>query len=316
MGRPSLEGVDLKLNRAIDRFETLVNASNEFGEDPDSKLIVVEDHSEPPGIVLRVKEVRRPPPEIALLIGECVQQYRSALDHLAFQLLIANTRGRIPARLVKRSEFPIFNSGPRFRGKLNRKGQPLAGSGLAKIEGIREDAARAIEQLQPYHRWKHPRTRILWQLQELSSIDKHRFPHVAQAIQRGSAMTVIKAHNIARLEGPGFKPGPFKRDAVVAEFKIVPADSRYGVQMNVKPELLTDIAFGKGSQARSVRGKSVTVTLYEIGAFIASDVLPPLTATLGLNSKFRPGRLTDAMDLSPDEREALSSGSVHKLSHA
>jgi hypothetical protein len=86
--------------------------------------------------------------------------------------------------------------------------------------------------------------------------------------------------------------------------------------MQVEPELLTDIAFGKGSEARSVRGKSVIVTLYEIGSFIASDVLPSLTAVLGLSSEFRPGRLTDAMDLSPDEREALSGGSLQKLSHA
>lgn len=316
MGRPSLEGVDLKLNRAVDRFEALVKASNEFGEDPDSNRIVVEDHPDPPGIVLRVKEVNRPPPKIGLLIGECVQQYRSALDHLAFQLLVANARGHIPAKLAKRSEFPIFNSGPRFRGKVNRKGEPLAGSGLAKIEGIHRDAARAIERLQPYHRRKNPGTLALWQLQELAGIDKHRFPHVAQAVQRGSAMTVIKGRNIAGLKGPGFIRGPFKRDAVVAEFKIVPTDSRHGVEMKVEPELLTDIAFGKGSQARSVRGKSVTVTLYEIGSFIASDVLPPLTAVLGLTSEFRPGRLTDAMDLSPDERETLLGGSVQKLSHA
>jgi hypothetical protein len=78
----------------------------------------------------------------------------------------------------------------------------------------------------------------------------------------------------------------------------------------VEPELLTDIAFGKGSPARSVRGRSAIVTLYEIGAFISSDVLPPLTDILGLSSSFDPGRLIDAKALSPSEREALSDGSV------
>src|SRR3954447_2347916 len=161
MGRPSLEGVDLKLNRAVDRFEALVKAAGKFGTDPNSKRLAIEDHPDPPGIVVRVKEVSSPPPELQLLIGECVQQYRSALDHLAFQLLVANTRGRIPAKLAKRSEFPIFNSGPKFRGKFNRKGKPLAGSGWAKIEVIVADAAKVIQRLQPYHRRQNPRSRVL-----------------------------------------------------------------------------------------------------------------------------------------------------------
>jgi hypothetical protein len=122
-------------------------------------------------------------------------------------------------------------------------------------------------------------------------------------------LTVVKARNVTRLEGPGFIPGPFKRDAVVAEFKIVRADPRHGVQVQVDPELLTDIAFSKGSLARSVRGESAIVTLYEIGAFIASDVLPPLTASLGLSSRFAPGRLIDAKELSPSEREVFGGSS-------
>lgn len=270
----------------------------------------MEDHPQPPGIVLKVKEVRRPPPRLGLLISECLHQYRSALDHLAFQLLVANTRGRIPAKLAKRSEFPIFNSGTRFRGKFNRKGEPLAGSGWAKMQGIDTDAATVLEGLQPYHRRKNPRARILWQLHELSTIDKHRLLHTTQATTRGSAITVIKVGNVAELRGPGFIPGPLKRDAVVASYKIVPIDPRRGVQVQVEPELLTDIAFGKGSPARSVRGRSAIVTLYEIGAFISSDVLPPLTDILGLSSSFDPGRLIDAKALSPSEREALSDGSV------
>lgn len=312
MGRPSLTGVDLKLNRGVNRFHAFLKAANEFGVDPDSKRLGIENHPQPPGLVVRVKEVRSPPPQLALLIGECVQSYRSALDHLAYQLLIANTKGRIPVKFSKRSEFPIFNSGPKFRGKFNRKGEPLAGSGWARIQGIDSAAAAEIERLQPYHRRKRPRSRILWQLQELSNIDKHRLLHVTQGAQRGSALTVIKAGNVAELRGPGFIPGPFKRGAVVGALKAIPIDPRRGIQLDVNPEILTDISFGQGSPARSVRGRSAIVTLYEIGAYIASDVLPVLTPFLGLSSSFDPGRLIDAHDLSPSEREVFG-GSAEEL---
>jgi hypothetical protein len=304
MGRASLEAVDLKLKRAQDRLGSLTDAANEFLSEPDNHTVAMEDHPHPPGFILRVKEVRSPPPEIGILIGECVQHYRSALDYLAFQLLVANRTGHIPAKLIKRSEFPISNSGPKFRGRFNRKGEPLGGSGWAKLAGVGSEAATVIERLQPYHRRKNPGSRVLWQLQELSNIDKHRLLHVTHGGQRGSAMTVIKHRNVARLDGPGFIPGPFKRGAVIAEYKIIPIDPRYGAHVDMNPELLTHIVFGKGSAARSVRGLSVLPVLSSIGDFIASDVLPPLCAVLGLQSAFKPGRLIDGFELSPSEREA------------
>jgi hypothetical protein len=305
VGRPSLEGVDLKLNRAADRFGALAEATTEFLSDKNSCRLAVENHPESRGVLLRVEKVERPPPGLSLLIGECVQQYRSALDHLAFQLLLANTRGRLPAKLAKRSEFPIFPSGPRFRGHRNRKGKPSSGSGWAKIEGIAPAAQAAIERLQPYHRWKNPGSRVLLQLQELSNIDKHRLLHVTTAALRGSVATVIESHNVAGIETDGFLIGPLKRNAVVVELKVTAADPSQAIEMNVKPELLSEIAFAKGSAARSVRGEGVLPTLAGIGAFIASDVLPPLTEALGLESTFAPPRLIDSGDLTPEQRATV-----------
>ena len=304
MGRSTLEGVDLKLKRAKERFDALSKAINQFVTEPGEDRITAEQHSQRGGI-LRVQDVRRPPPEWGILIGDCVHHYRSALDHLAFQLLVANTKGRIPARVAKRSEFPIFNSGPRFRGKFNRKGEPLPGSGWAKIQGIDPEAATAIERLQPYHRRKNPCSRALWQLQELANIDKHRLLHVTYTSIRGSTFVVTEARNIAAIQDFNFRAGPLKRNAIVAKWRVVPVDPRYGTKMNMDADMLTDIIFGQASPARSVRGQSVTKTLHDIGAFIASDVLPPLTAVLGLTSSFKPGRLIDLEPLSIEEREAL-----------
>ena len=281
-----------------------MKAGRKFVSDENSYGLRMEEHPEVKGIILRVEKAESPPPKLGLLIGECVHQYRSALDHLAFQLLIANTKGRIPARVVKRSEFPIFNSGPKFRGKRNRKGKLSSGSGRAKIEGIDPRAQAVIEWLQPYHRRKNPRALSLWQLQELANIDKHRLLHLSRSALQGSPMMGVKARNVAEVRG-GFIPGPFKRNAIVGEFEVVPIDPRYPFEMHMQPELLTDVAFSKASPARSVRGLSVVLTLYLIGQFIASDVLPPLTEILDLQSSFDPGRLVHTAELSPSERETV-----------
>ena len=304
MGRPTLEGVDLKLKWAKNRFDILSERINEFVVEPGQDRIVLEQHPDLRGM-LRVNHVHRPPPEWGILIGDCVHHYRTALDHLLFQLVVANTKGRIPAKVMRRSEFPIFNSGPRFRGKLNRKGEPLAGSGRAKIQHVSPEARAIIERLQPYHRRKNPGSRALWQLQELSNIDKHRLLHVTHTAIRGTTFRVTKAVNIAEIRDFDFRPGPLKRNAVLAEWQAVRFDPRYGSKMNMDVDLSTEVAFGKASPARSVRGLSVQKTLFDIGAFIASYVLPPLTELLGLTSSFKPGRLIDLTSVPVEELEAL-----------
>jgi hypothetical protein len=311
VGRASLGGIDLKLNRAKERFDTLSQAIKDFIADEDSYSIALEQHGQGRA-TFRVSDVKRPPPEWGLLIGECVHQYRSALDHLVFQLVLSNRRGYLPARVVKRSEFPIFNSGPRFRGRRNRKGEPSSGSGRAKIQDIPKEARAAIERLQPYHRRKNPEARSLWQLHELANVDKHRLLHVTYSSFQGSSFT-IHSRNVAELRGFDFRPGPLKRNAVVAEWQAIPIDPRYGTEMNVEGEIMTDIIFGKASAARAVRGLSVTKTLFDIGAFIASDVLPPLCDLMGLTSAFKPGRIIDIAAMPPDERDTVSRTRIQLL---
>jgi hypothetical protein len=71
------------------------------------------------------------------------------------------------------------------------------------------------------------------------------------------------------------------------------------MHLDVDAELVTDITFDEGSPARSVRGRSVMATIFGIASFIASDVLPPLAAEMGLRSTFRTGSLSEVLGYSP-----------------
>jgi hypothetical protein len=96
------------------------------------------------------------PVEIALIAGDAIQNLVSALDHLAYQLVMVGSNDNPPNR--KWIYFPIADDAAKYESKK-----------LIRIEGARESAIKAIDALKPY---KGGNDR-LWALYRLNSIDKH-----------------------------------------------------------------------------------------------------------------------------------------------
>jgi hypothetical protein len=92
--------------------------------------------------------------------GDVVQNLRSALDHLAFQLVEAGQCRRIGERAGKRIGFPIFDTAKEYKARKTRK-----------IKGARKAAIKAIDALKPYKSGN----RFLWSLNRVNIIDKHRY---------------------------------------------------------------------------------------------------------------------------------------------
>jgi hypothetical protein len=290
--RPSLEGVLLKLERADERFKALGDQITGFLYDPDSYALALQhDHER---VAFVVEHARQPPPQWGVLIGECIYNFHSALDQLAYQLAVANQpRGIVPGLIAESSAFPIFNSGPRFRQR-DRRGHPTRSSGLYKIRGASPGAQAIIERLQPYHRWKEPRARALWQLHELSRVDKHRHLHVTHSSLEASHFELTGSGPIA-IGGYESFTGPLKPGAVVARWHV----RRVGpgrTHMNVKSHLSTDIAFDQRSPARSIRGESVPFVLAHIAAFIGDTLLPQIADELGIAANYRPTRIMSTLN--------------------
>ena len=87
--------------------------------------------------------------------GDIVHNLRSALDHLAYQLVVVGS-GKEPSRRV---EFPIARDHAAYEdGKAK------------KVEGMRPLAVKHIDNLQPYKGGNQ----LLWRIHELDNIDKHR----------------------------------------------------------------------------------------------------------------------------------------------
>jgi hypothetical protein len=103
--------------------------------------------------LVSVKEVDT---DIAAIAGNVLQDLRSALDHLAYQLVQVGTGRPGPFTHVY---FPIFDSATRYEaGKL------------AQTKGMRQDAIDTIDAVKPYKGGND----TLWRLHRLTIVDKHR----------------------------------------------------------------------------------------------------------------------------------------------
>jgi hypothetical protein len=111
-----------------------------------------------------VDTVSEVPPSIQTAIGNVLFNLRSALDHLACQLVIAN--GGVPEFVT-----PPLTAFPVWAERLTQNG------GIKDLRiagGVSPQVLAKVEGLQPYNRPDDPTLDPLWILTELNNIDKHR----------------------------------------------------------------------------------------------------------------------------------------------
>ena len=167
-----LEGVVAKLVRGRDLLDEIDALALEYMvghpatfdvvPDPTSNFYTVTAHVEPP------------PLRLAVLFGDALHNMRSALDHLARLMVIAN--GGTPLdRPPGATMFPIHLQEPKRPITIN--------------PGIGEKARGVLTSLQPYHQ-DQPQDHPLWRLSELNNIDKHRLLHVTSLSGAGGVAFV------------------------------------------------------------------------------------------------------------------------------
>lgn len=123
-----------------------------------------------PGEQVVVAPFVEPDREWSLIIGDCVQNLRSALDHAVWSLTPTSKRSAHP----ERPQFPIFIDKELFDHR-----------GRSRIAAIPPSAGEWVEKWQPFAS-SHPTRHPLWLLNELSRIDKHRAIHVVAMALRYS----------------------------------------------------------------------------------------------------------------------------------
>lgn len=155
-----LAGVIEKLRRADEHLITLYNETVRYVDERPHALFMYRDTGDgKPGFVFRI--LKEPPLHLSVVIGDIVQNMRSALDYIAHELTVAN--GQKPGR---RTQFPVSLDEDDFLNQAISQG---------KIHTISMRALKIVSLLQPYRdedpdsRRNHP----LHLLTKLSNMDKH-----------------------------------------------------------------------------------------------------------------------------------------------
>jgi hypothetical protein len=191
---PLLESAYAKLARASEHLHELKTKCAEYtlgeprGVAADYEANIREEGNRP-GVAVRVQLDTSPPPAIALIAGDAVQNARNALDHVAHAIVLRNRS--VPDTAT---QFPILDDRLGLNGgikdvTLNPRASQLANS--------------IIERLQPYHRLDDPTKHPLAVLRDLSNIDKHRHLHVIAGYAGNIRVSVETAFYTVRITGEG-----------------------------------------------------------------------------------------------------------------
>lgn len=175
-----LTSVRLKFKRARTHLDTLNAALDNAHGTANLYGLACEPDVEPGYYVVKVLQ-SGDAEEWPLLLGDFLHNLRSVLDHLAWQLVVAN--GNKPGRPL----FPITLDPAWFDSK-----------GTEHLTGVHPDAIAAIRALQPFdssftgRKSLHP----LWLLSELDNVDKHRLVHILTFMPTESTLRFAPEHII------------------------------------------------------------------------------------------------------------------------
>jgi hypothetical protein len=244
MPQASAVGVHLKFQRAREHIAELERRGREFMETKPFE-VYEEEEKDSGDLLTRVRVHNQPPPELSLVIGDIVHNCRTALDHLAWQLVLAN--GATPG---DNTAFPIARSKDSFPSFAKKC-----------LKGVSKQAFSAVEALKPYPGGDDP----FWRLHQLDIEDKHHLLIPVGAAHRNVTLSMsflgwedlepVKAPPIALR--PADRQYPLQDGAVV--FRVMKA-AREADQEHWRTEygFTFELAFGDGT---SVAGEPVLPTL-------------------------------------------------------
>jgi hypothetical protein len=183
-----LERALFHLNALGDEFEAVARIARGNFSIPQEKI-----YRHPLGSrhVFPVGELHGPSPNVGPIVGDYLHNLRSALDHLAWEMVPA--KYKLPPHDPTAICFPIYNVN---RTKKTGKGKPKSFSpaaGKSKLPGVGRSQLAFARRHQPYHRGK-------WHLGALAAFD-NRDKHRTLVPAHVFAQTPIERHHLGATKG-------------------------------------------------------------------------------------------------------------------
>jgi len=169
-------------------------------------------------------------PALSLMIGDCVHNLRSALDHLVYRLALENGTARTAA---DKTFFPIYLKKAQFDQRVEKLVKPFI-SAAAQTE---------IEKSQPYSAYDVPEEADIWILSQLDIFDKHRLLVIADQKFAATVFTLTLLNGEAVREvisEPRWKPMKDGTEILRFDLSQMPNPPN---KMNVHVEIVTTVQF-------------------------------------------------------------------------
>lgn len=209
-------------------------------------------------VIARMPE---PPPIIGMLVGDCVHNLRSALDHIIYALIWTNpSRGGKPPS--EKAQFPICDTRPGYVTQVNQR---------KRIDGVPDAVATVVETLQPYHTREkgldytaHP----LWVLNKLENIDKHRRLALASGVAR-------HAHVSIRYRDGGESDVILMSDTIYDRAILTSyPPARDGSEVKMNGGLMVYVAFREADELPSLLDEDICHILGQLIDYVGNVVMP------------------------------------------
>jgi len=229
----TLHGWALKLNRANQLLRELSSEIDWYGSAGPVRCATEPDRDSPGKYRILVDRIDPVPLKLAALVGDCVQNYRAALDHMVW--LLAGTEA------TQQTEFPIFGSRSKY-GQARSK----------RLAGLTDGQKRLIDTFQPLEDDPdREQYKPLRNLHLLSNEDKHRRIYLmalsGKASHLGVANLNIPLFEPARAIEEGMQLGSYSEAELRLAAGIGGAQPlREGPRANIRVGLKINVAFGSG----------------------------------------------------------------------
>jgi hypothetical protein len=157
----SLTGVRLKMSRAAEHLSALRSFDGTLAS---IKCEAVFTRDQERNLGYFVVQLPKPPLEWSTVVGDCLQNQRTALDYMVWQSVTANA----PSQPGKKNMFPICSTEKDFVDQLKR----------GRLSGLTEQGIKIVTRVQPFSLPSSP----LGTLSRLCNADKHRDLHLTLAV--------------------------------------------------------------------------------------------------------------------------------------
>lgn len=247
----SLDSVKLKIFRAAQHIESLNSELKRYFESNPGKM-VRQPHACENEAIFKFVPNGPMPARFGLILGDVLQNLRSSLDYLVWELVLAAN-----GQPTEKNMFPVCSTIEFFEEQVRRH----------RLDGVPPDAIAEIKSLQPCHLGQDFSKSLLWTLDEFANINKHR-----RILLTNLMISSVAKENVVVEDGKIWVRQPagpvrvFDSNTQFGPFPII--DGKLQVQMDA--QLIAAVAFDEGP----TKGMEVSFCAGYWAHFISETVLP------------------------------------------